>query len=261
MNTLEAELRECACETDFSGVFRLVSDRRIVDEFATGFANRALEVPNRIDTRFAVASGMKGFTALAVMSLVESGDLALDTRVVTILGDQLPLVDEEVTIRQLLSHRSGIGDYLDEEALGDIDDHVMGVPVHELKRPSDYIPLLRPHPQVSPPGERFAYNNSGYMILSLIVELTTGSFADTVEDRVLAPAGIDDGGFIRSDDLPSNTALGYLENGRTNVFHLPVVGSGDGGIYLTLDDMPKFWSALLTGAIVSGATVETMTTV
>ncbi len=257
---LVAAIRNLADDIEFSGVVRIEDDGRIIGEFARGFAHRALAIPNQVDTRFAVASATKGLTALAVMSLVQSGVLDLDASVRGIVGDRLPLVDSGVTIRHLLAHRSGIGDYLDEEALGDIDDHVMGVSVHTLERPSDYVPLLSSHAQVSPPGERFSYNNSGFVILSLIIELVTGSFADTIDQRVLAPAGIVGGGFVRSDDLPVNTALGYLENGRTNIFHLPVIASGDGGIYLTLDDMSAFWSALLAGAIVSKSTVEAMTT-
>ena len=110
------------------------------------------------------------------------------------------------------------------------------------------------------PGEKFAYNNSGYIIVAIIIEKVTGSYHEAVAKRVLDPAGIKDGGFFRSDDLPDNTALGYLENGRTNVFHLPVIGTGDGGIYLTLDDVSSFWKALFAGEMVTMESVEQMTT-
>ena len=246
-------------EIGFSGALRVAREDVVIHEFASGFANRAHRIPNQIDTRFATASATKGMTALTVISLVESGDIALEATVRGLVGDVLPMVDERATIADVLSHRSGIGDYLDEEAMGDIDDHALAVPVHTLETASDYLCLVEGHPQVFPPGERFAYNNSGYVILAIIEQLT-GSYHEAVGERVLAPAGVADGGFFRSDELPDNTALGYLENGHTNIFHLPVVGVGDGGIYLTLDDVSSFWKAVFAGGVVSRASVELMTT-
>ncbi len=95
---------------------------------AYGLADRAHEVPNTADTVFATASGTKGLTALAVMSLVEHGTLELGTTARSLLGDDLPLIADDVTIEHLLAHRSGIGDYLDEDADDDIRDYVLRGP-------------------------------------------------------------------------------------------------------------------------------------
>ncbi|NNF65499.1 MAG: beta-lactamase family protein [Acidimicrobiia bacterium] len=260
MNQPTALARQVADEIGFSGALRMSQRDIVVQEFATGFAGRARRIPNRVDTRFATASATKGMTALAVMSLIESGEFTLETTVREILDDMLPMVDERVTVAHLLSHQSGVGDYLDEESLGDIDDHTLDVSVHSLERPIDYLPLVDGIPQVFVPGERFAYNNSGFIILAIIIEKVTGSYHEAVIQRVLEPAGITAGGFFRSDDLPDNTALGYLGNGRTNVFHLPVIGIGDGGIYLTLNDVSAFWKTMFAGEIVSTRSVEQMTT-
>ena len=65
--------------------------------------------------------------------------------------------------------------------------------------------------------------------------------------------------FLRSDRLPAGTALGHLSDGRTNVLHLPVIGTGDGGAYTTGGDMMRFWDALLAGRIVARAIVDRMT--
>jgi CubicO group peptidase (beta-lactamase class C family) len=78
---------------------------------AYGMAHRGLQVPNRLDTRFQIASGTKGFTALMIASLIEQGLLTLDTTARSLLGEDLPLIDDAVTIEHLLAHRSGIGDY------------------------------------------------------------------------------------------------------------------------------------------------------
>jgi CubicO group peptidase (beta-lactamase class C family) len=196
------------------------------------------------------------------MSLVEQGDLALDSRVRSILGDDLPLVDDRVTIEHLLAHRSGIGDYLDEDTIEDPDAYLMPVPVHELGTTDDYLPILDGHPAKFSPGERFSYCNSGYVILAVITERVTGrSFYDLVSERVCEPAGMADTAFLRSDSLPGRAALGYLDDHglTTNIFHLPVRGSGDGGIYTTAADVHAFWEALMAGRIVSSQTVAEMT--
>lgn len=255
-----SQLEEHARAHDFSGVARVQRRGEVIVEFACGDSDRANERANNLETRFAAASGAKALTALTIMSLVESGAFALDTTLRTVVPGDLPHVDEAVTIDHLLTHRSGVGDYLDETAGGDVDDHVLGsLSAHTLQTARDYLPLLNAHEQQSGPGERFAYNNSGFVMLSLVVETTSGSYHRAVRDRVLAKAAMDDAGFFRTDDLPANTALGYLANGRSNVFHLPVIGMGDGGIFLTLDDTAAFWDAFLTGRIVSPESVAAMT--
>lgn len=260
MTVALAQLEQLAKEQDFSGVVRVQRQGEIVAEFACGHSDRANERLNSLGTRFAVASGTKALTALTIMSMVESGALTLETSLRSVVPDDLPNVDRAVTIDHLLTHRSGVGDYIDEAAGGDIDDHVLGrLSAHTLETARDYLPLLRAHEQQSSPGEQFAYNNSGFVMLSLVVETTTGSFHQEVRDRVFAPAALPDAGFFRSDDLPANTALGYLANGRSNVFHLPVIGMGDGGVFLTLDDTTALWDALLAGRIVSLDSVAAMT--
>lgn len=232
----------------------------VIVEFACGYGDRANERFNNLETRFAVASGTKAFTALTIMSLVESEALTLDTTVRSVVLGDLAHVDEAVTIDHLLTHRSGVGDYIDEAAGADIDDHTLGpLSAHTFETARDYLPLLNAHEQQSAPGEHFAYNNSGFVLLSLVVDTTTGSYHQAVRDRVFTPAAMPAAGFLRSDDLPANTAHGYLENGRSNVFHLPVIGMGDGGSFLTLDDTTAFWDAFLNGGIVSLESVAAMT--
>ena len=249
---------EVAGEHDFSGVVRVDRGGEVELAAAFGLANRAAGILNSVDTVFAIASGAKGLTALVVASLIEEGALELSTTARSVLGDDLPLIDDAVTVEHLLSHRSGIGDYLDEDAAGSITDYVMPVPVHELDSTEAYLAVLDGHRTAFAPGERFAYCNGGYVVLALIAERTSGvPFAELVRSRVCAPAGMDDTAFLRSDELPGNAALGYLstEDPRTNVFHLPVLGTGDGGIYSTVADMASFWVALFDGVIVPATRV------
>jgi CubicO group peptidase (beta-lactamase class C family) len=254
MQPLEDAVDSMADRTGFSGVVRVDRSGKVELAKAYGLADRGHGISNTIDTQFGVASGTKGLTALAVVSLIEDGSLDLPTTARSVLGGDLPLIGDDVTIEQLLSHRSGIGDYLDEDADYEITDYLMPVPVHELATTEQYLAVLGGHSTAFPPGERFAYCNGGYVVLALIAERTSGMpFHELVRRRVCEPAGMDDTEFLRADDLPGRAALGYLtvDGSRTNVFHLPVRGSGDGGAYSTAADVSSLWSAFFSGRIVS----------
>jgi CubicO group peptidase (beta-lactamase class C family) len=217
----------------FSGVVRIGGET-----WAFGDADRAHGIPNTAATQFAVASGAKGFTALVATQVL---DPQLQAR--ELLGDDLPLIDDRVTVEHLLRHTSGIGDYYDEEVHTEFEAYVLPVPVHELATTEDYLRVLDGHPQKFAPGDRFSYNNGAFVVLALLAERATGrSFYELVDELVCRPAGMTSTAFLRSDSLPGGAALGYLEDGRTNVLHLPVRGSGDGGIYTTLDDIDRFWT-------------------
>jgi CubicO group peptidase (beta-lactamase class C family) len=212
-------------------------------------------VANTLDTQFGIASGVKGMTALTVVRLVQEGALAFETTARSLLGGDLPLIDDRVTVRHLLSHRSGVGDYLDESQGHAITDYAMPLPVHRLLTTEDYLPALDGHPMVATPGERFQYNNGAFVVLALLAERATGeTFHDLVDRCVLAPAGMRNTAFLRSDMLPGSAALGYLDDempGWSNVLHLPVRGNGDGGIYTTVDDVHRLWNAAFAGALVA----------
>jgi CubicO group peptidase (beta-lactamase class C family) len=261
MQPLEDDLDRRALDTGFSGVVRVDGPDGIELAKAYGPADRGHGIPNTVETQFGVASGVKALTALTVVSLIDDGSLELSTTARSVLGADLPLIADDVTIEHLLAHRSGIGDYLDEEAGHDINDYVMPVPVHELATTEQFLAVLDGFPTVFPAGERFAYCNGGYMVLALIAERTGGeSFHDLVRHRVCEPAGMVDTEFLRSDELPGRAALGYLENEglRTNVLHLPVRGNGDGGIFTTAADVRSFWLALFEGRIVPDTWVTEM---
>jgi CubicO group peptidase (beta-lactamase class C family) len=261
MRGLEESVDRVAAETRFSGVVRVNRGDDVQLAKAFGLAHRSCGVANTLDTQFAIASGTKGLTALTVSSLIEEGRLRPSTTARSVLGEDLPLIDDDVTVEHLLAHRSGIGDYLDEEADHPATEHVLTVPAHELESTERYLRVLGGHPSKFRPDERFSYSNSGYVVLALIAERSTGTpFPDLVEQRVCGPAGMRDTEFLRSDELPDRAAVGYLaaDGLRTNVFHLPVRGSGDGGIYSTAADLTSMWTAMFDGRIVSKGRVAEM---
>lgn len=246
-----------------SGVVAVdVGDERVLER-CFGYAHRALGIPVTRKTRFAFASGSKIMTALAVLRLVESGALRLSDPVRPILGDDLPLIDDGVTIEHLVGHTSGIGDYLDEEADWEASDYVLPVAVHTLDRTEAFVPVIDGFAQISAPGERFSYNNGGYIVLALVIDrLSDVGFHTYVEQEVCSRVGLAGMAYLRSDELPGDAALGYLfdDGDRSNVLHLPVRGNGDGGIYSTVDDLHSFWQAFHAGQIVAPELVQIMIT-
>ncbi|GAA1423805.1 serine hydrolase domain-containing protein [Agrococcus citreus] len=245
----------------FTGVATVDRGDRRTLERCEGFVHRALAAPMTADARIAIASGSKGFTALAVMRLVEEGRLRLDQRVRELLGDDLPRIDDRVTIEHLLTHTSGIGDYLDEEADWEPSDHVLTLPVHTLTTSAAFLPMLDGHAQKAPPGDRFSYCNGGYMVLAVLLERVTGeTYHQVVRRLVLDPAGLERTGFLPLNALPADAAAGYVhdEGDLVNTLHLPVLGNGDGGAFTTAADLHRFWIALLDGRIVSRETLEAM---
>jgi len=253
MARLADEVDALAERTGFSGVVHVETGEQVEIARAYGLADRAHAIANTVETQFAIASGSKALTALAVVSLVDEGVLDLATTARSVLGTDLPLIAADVTVEHLLAHRSGIGDYLDEESDAAIIDYAMPVPVHALAETEDFLAVLDGYPTAFPAGERFAYCNGGYVVLALITERASGtSFHDLVQERVLDPAGMADTAYLRSDELPGRAAVGYLSDDapRTNVHHLPVRGNGDGGAYSTVADIATLWRALLAGRIV-----------
>ncbi|WP_106533236.1 serine hydrolase [Planomicrobium soli] len=239
-------------DMDFSGVALL--KRNDTWSTAKGMADRANARPNAIDTRFGIASGCKIFTAVIVCQLVGEGQLSFEAELSELLPEQFP--DFPVTIHQLLTHTSGIPDYFDEETMGDFEELWLEQPMYLMKTCSDFLPFFQNKPMMFAPGERFHYNNAGFIALGLVVEKLTGQpFIKAVEERVFVRAEMGDSGFFQLDRLPVQTAFGYIdeEEGawRTNQYALPIVGGADGGAFVTAHDMARFWERLMDYTLLS----------
>ncbi len=261
MITVAERVALVAAESGFSGVVRLDRGRATELTVAYGLADRRHEIPMAVDNQLAIASGSKAMTALVVAALVERGQLSFSTPARAVLGSDLPLIADDVTVQHLLAHRSGIGDYLDEET-DSVEDYPMPVSVHRLATTEGFLPVLDGYPTKFAAAECFSYCNAGYVVLALLAERVAGAgYHELVEALVCRPAGMVDSGFLRSDDLPGRAAVGYVEldgQWRTNVFHLPVRGTGDGGMYTTTADVHRFWAALFAHKIITEPTLDRM---
>jgi len=256
------KIEDFAVRRQFSGTMLLTDQQNnIVWSAAYGYLNRADSIANQTDTRFGIASGCKLFTAIAVCQLIEQGKLALGSKLSECLAVPLPNFSPEITVLHLLSHCSGVPDYFDEETMDDFEDLWKTLPMYTLRSGKDFLPLFQHERMKFHPGERFHYNNAGYVLLGLIVEQHTGMrFGDYVEQFVFKPSGMQNSGYFPLDRLPANTAYGYIEEEdggwRTNQYAIPIQGYADGGAFVTAPDMVLLWKALLNHTLLSPAMTE-----
>ena len=233
-------------------------------ELAFGFADRGHSVLNDIETRFAMASGSKIFTALAVGLLIQDGLVALETPLAECLQSrELPFASE-VTVQQLLNHTSGIPDYFDEEGGSNFADLWRERPCYSMISIRDFLPLFVRMSMKFPPGTAFRYSNSGFIVLGLLIEELTGqNFCQFVADRIFKTCQMTKTGYFPMDAPQKKTAVGYLSSAtsdhRTNIYSLPSIGGPDGGAFTTAGDLIRFWSALLAGRLLSMELVDRFT--
>jgi len=183
----------------FSGVISISAPDDILYQEAFGYRNRAEKLPNKPDTAFAIASGTKLFTALSICKLIDGGLLSLESRIRDLIPHDLKSINKEVTVFHLLTHTSGIGDYIDEEASSDYFDILRlyeNRPVHKWDSLAYYLPMFNELPQKFSPGERFGYSNAGFVLLGLVVEgISKQIYQKYVTENIILPLGV----FIRQD--------------------------------------------------------------
>jgi len=259
-NRLKEAIGRWDADEKFSGVISVSRPNGVFYQKAFGFRHRAEELVNNPETAFAIASGTKLFTALAVCKLIDEGKLTPESRIYDVIKHNLKSINEEITISHLLTHTSGVGDYIDEEESDDYLDILRlyeSLPVHKWDSLTNYLSLFNELPQKFPPGERFGYSNAGYVLLGLVVEgVTNQNFQTYVRDNIISPLELVHTGFYRSNNLPGNTAHGYHFNKtydeyETNTLYMPILGGSDGGIFTCAADVVKVWQGLISNRIVS----------
>ncbi|WHX41109.1 serine hydrolase [Mesobacillus sp. AQ2] len=265
MKNLNQVLSGIHTKIDFSGTVFVQQGNAPAASASFGFSNRSDQVKNNTDTRFGIASGCKLFTAIAICQLVEDGKLTFDTRLRDCLDIKFPRFNEEITIQHLLTHTSGIPDYFDEKIMDDFEDLWVARPMYHIRNLSDFLPMFQNEQMKAAPGEAFHYNNAGYILLGLIVEQASKmTFTDYVEEHIFKRAGMNDSGYFSFDQLPANTATGYIDlpdgTWKTNIYSLPVKGGSDGGAYITVNDMAELWKALFGQLLLTKETLERLLT-
>lgn len=207
---------------------------------------------------FRIASLTKAFTAAAVLRLVADGRLSLDQRAAELLPDRPWLGD--ITVEQLLNHTAGLSDYA-EDPTGAASRAVARTPTEMV----DWIARLEPISRFEP-GTGWAYSNSNYAVLGLILESVSGRpYAELLRDTVLAPAGLTATAVDDPDDLVAGRVRGYslLESRPRTLRNAdwihPTIPGPAGSLRATAGDVLAFNEALFGGRIIPLALVERMT--
>ena len=240
---------------DFSGVARVSRGSHVLFEHAYGKASIEHDVDVRLDTRFRIASISKLFTAALVERLVEEGRVDADAVIHAYLPEYAGEGGPVVTVRQLLTHTSGIAN---SDTVGSFEQAVSeGMPLYQL--PATPAQIVERHASgrlVHPPGSHFDYNNGDYFILGQIIERVTGeAYPVALRRLILDPLGLDGTGMMDWRSLSPVVATGYLrvEPGAPYIHELPVYHEhwgAAGGLYATAADVARFSDALFAGRIV-----------
>jgi CubicO group peptidase (beta-lactamase class C family) len=206
-----------------------------------GYSNIEHQVPVKLETLFQSGSMGKQFTAMAVMILVERGEIDLDAIIKEYIEDA-PKEWKHITVRHLLTHTAGMGDYPDDfDYHADMDE-------------DDMFELIKTIRLNSKPGEQYSYSNLGYITLGVLVRRVTDEFyGDFLQTNVFEPLGMKTARVINESDIVANRASGYVledDEIKNQEWVSPSLNTfADGALYLSMYDMIK-WDKGLSSKII-----------
>lgn len=254
---VEKLVNKLAAEDRFSGVVLVAKDGKPFFHKAWGYADRDKKIPNNLDTRFRLGSMNKMVTSVAIAQLVQQGKLKYTDTVAQVLPDYPDKdIASKITVHQLLTHTSGLGDFFGEEFDKKKDT------LHGLK---DYLALFAGKPLQFEPGKEFRYSNAGMIVAGLIVEKLSGqSYYDYVRAHIYKPAGMNGSDTFDKTKPQPNQSIGYTRGPdgqwKSNFDSLPLMGSSAGGGDSTAPDLLRFDQALRNHKLLSADLTTTITT-
>lgn len=241
---------------EFTGSVLVARDGEVLLDRGYGFANREWSIPNDGETRFRLGSVTKQFTAVSILILHERGLIDLDAPVKTWLPDA-PAAWDGVTVRHLLSHTSGIPNFTDFD---DYEAHKT-----EAATLDSLIARFRDRPLEFRPDQGWNYSNSGYILLTAIIEKASGQpYAQFVTETLFQPLGMTDTGYDTHAAILPHRASGYTPTatGIVNTDYLDMsIPQGAGGLYSTTRDLLKWEQGLFGGRLLKPESLTLLTTV
>ncbi len=251
-------------QQNFRGAEIIIQEGETLFHRVTGYADLANQLPNTLDTRFASASAGKVFVAVGILQLIEQGKLHFEDTLGGLLDLNLHKIDPLVTVEQLLIHTSGVPDYFDESIMEEYEELWTDYPNYKIRHNADLLPLFIHKEMMYSRGERFQYNNTGYVLLAMILEKITGMVFDAyLQQHVFEACGMKATGYYELDRLPAGCAANYIydaatDSYRTNIYSVDAKGTGAGGAFITLPDIVRFWEGLTGGKLLSQDMVSQM---
>jgi D-alanyl-D-alanine carboxypeptidase len=254
-----------------SGVaLRVERGEEVVFDGAAGLASLEQQTPLAPTDRFGIGSVAKTFTAVLVLQLVDEGVLTLDDTVSQWLDDpvvgRIPHVDR-ITLRQLLTHTSGVYDYFADDSPFWQDAYFgEGADWSRVWTPREvlaYADGARHAPSFAP-GEGVRYSNTGYVLLGLVIEEASGQrYAEQLQARIVDPLGLADTFYAATEPVPGGVVGAYhlIEGELVNVSAIhPSAYGAAAGMASTTRDLARFAGALFGGELLSPASLEEMLT-
>ena len=244
-------------EYHFSGALLVSQEGEVVFEQAYGFASKQLNVPNRLETKFHIASVTKMFIAMAALILSEQGRISLHEKPAAYVPEMAAL-DQDITLHHLLSHTSGLQDIYDVLHLR--------FEMHKLKNEQgDLLSYLVKLPQLFRPGEGWRYSSTGFILMGYLLERVTGlAFAELIQRFVLAPLSMTQTGLDLPRKINPGRAYGHaFENGQlvnADNDKLSAFEEAPGELYSTVLDLKKWCDAMFDCPLVSPQTLQLMFT-
>lgn len=256
---IENHLEELKKQNAFNGALLIAKNDTIIFQKAYGYANIDFKIPNTLNTKFSIASMGKMFTGISVMQLVEKGLLSTNDKVGKFLPDYPnKLVRDSITIHQLLTHTSGLPDFMTPEYYASAKDQYRTI--------NDLSHLYQTKELKYAPGTKFAYCNSDYMVLGLIIENVTGqTYDDYIEKNIFKIAGMVNTRNYMKDRIVDNLAVGYSRSTlypgelMKNLYLGAITGGPAGGGYSTLSDIFNFSKALQNHKFLNKKNTEILT--
>lgn len=251
-------------DDNFRGCVLVCLNNKTIFQKAYGYADLPNKVHNEYDTKFATASAGKVFVAVGILQLIEKGLLHFEDKIGELLDFDLKQIDHNITIEQLLNHTSGIPDYFDESVMNEYEELWFDFPNYKIRSNKDLLPLFIDKPMMYPRGSKFQYNNTGFVVLAIIIEKVTGlEFDKYLKDYVFIPCGMHNTGYYELDRLPAKCAVNYIydkksNDYRTNIFSVDAKGTGAGGAFTTIGDIRLFWECLLSNKLLSSFMTKNM---
>jgi CubicO group peptidase (beta-lactamase class C family) len=240
---LESFLERLAAADAFSGTVLLAKHGNVLYRSAHGLASKRFDVFNRINTKFNLGSANKMFTGVAILQLVQAGELSLDDPLSRFLSEEwLPVeMTEKIKIKHLLTHTSGLGSYFNET--------YMKSSKNLFRELEDYRPLIADSELAFEPGTDWKYSNTGMFLLGVVIEKVSGeNFFDYIRMHIYEPAGMINSDCYDMDTPVPNLAIGYTkgEEGewRNNLYLHVIRGGPAGGGFSTVEDLFRFDQAL-----------------
>jgi CubicO group peptidase (beta-lactamase class C family) len=231
-------------------VFLVAKDGEPVYRKALGKANLELDVDMTPNNAFQIGSMTKQFTAVGILILEEEGKLSLQDDVRKYMSD-FPVQGDSLTLRHLLNHTSGIKDFTKMKT-------IMQIARNDLS-PKELIDFFKDEPVEFSPGEKFEYNNSGYVVLGYVIEQVSGmTYENFIEEKIFDKLGMADSRYASDQELVKNRAYGYHDRGGyTNKMWVSLnIPYASGSLMSTVDDMLIWQNALNSEELLSHETLQ-----